>query len=81
MPLRCIAGPHIHLDQNIVLGQNLCGFILAVRVVGCILADVDLARLAGEPDADLINGEVTGSVADGAEDASPVGIAAERLLP
>ena len=72
-----VTGPHIHLDQNIVLGQNLCGLVLAVGVVGGILADVDLTGLAGQPDADLIDREVTGSVADGAEDAAPVGVAAK----
>ena len=64
-------------DQNIVLSQDLCGLVLAVGVVGGVLADVDLTGLAGQPDADLIDREVTGSVADGAEDAAPVGVAAK----
>ena len=71
------ATPYIHLDQNIVLGQDLCGLVLAVGVVGGVLADVDLTGLAGQPNADLIDREVTGSVADGAEDAAPVGVAAK----
>ena len=33
-----VAGAHIHLDQHVVLGQHLGGLILAVGVVGGILA-------------------------------------------
>ena len=38
-----------------MLGQDLCGLVLAVGVVGGVLADVDLTGLAGQPDADLID--------------------------
>ena len=38
----CIAGAHVHLDQDIMLGQHLGGLLLAVGVVGGVLADVDL---------------------------------------
>ena len=48
-------------------GTSLCRFH----------ADVDLTGGAGQPDADLIDGKITGSVADGAEDAAPVGVAAK----
>ena len=60
-----------------MLSQNFCGLLLAVGVVGGVLADVDLTGGAGQPDADLVDGEIAGGVADGAEDAAPVGIAAK----
>ena len=60
-----------------MLRQNFGSLVLAVGVVGGVLADVDLTGGAGQPDADLIDGEVTGGVADGTEDAAPVGIASK----
>ena len=74
----CIAGAHVHLDQHIVLSQHLGSFVLAVGVVGGVFAHIHLTGLAGKPHADLINGEIAGGVADGAQDAAPVGIAAEH---
>ena len=60
-----------------MLGQHLGSFFLAVGVVGGVLADIDLTCFARKPDADFINGEVAGGVADGAEDAAPVGVTAK----
>ena len=72
-----IAGPHIHLDKDIMLRQNFGSLVLAVGMVGGVLADIDLTGGTAQPDTDLVDGEIAGSVADGAEDAAPVGIAAK----
>ena len=61
-----------------MLSQHLGSFVLAVGVVGGVFAHIHLTGLAGKPHADLINGEIAGGVADGAQDAAPVGIAAEH---
>ena len=72
-----IAGTHVHLDKDIMLRQNFGGLVLAVGVVGGVLADIDLTGGTAQPDTDLVDGEIAGGVADGAEDAAPVGIAAK----
>src|SRR5699024_1890971 len=71
------AQAHVHPHQDVVLGQDFGGLFLAVGVVGRVFADVDFARRAGQPDADLVDGEIPRGVADGAEDAAPVGVPAK----
>ena len=60
------------VDQNInlVLLQHHSGLVLAVGVVGGVLADKDLARLALEAHAGLADVKIAGRVADGAEHAA-----------
>ena len=60
-----------------MLRQNFGSLVLAVGVVGGVLADIDLTGGTAQPDADLVDGEIAGGVTDGAEDAAPVGIAAK----
>ena len=61
------------LASFVCLGLACCGETTLVFV-----SDMkDLTGGAGQPDADLIDGKVTGSVADGAEDAAPVGVPAK----
>ena len=60
-----------------MLRQNFGSLVLAVGVVGGVLADIHLACFARKPDTDFIDGEVAGGVADGAEDAAPVGVTAK----
>ena len=55
-----IAGTHIHLDKDIMLRQNFGGLVLAVGVVGGVLADIDLTGGTAQPDADLVDGESPG---------------------
>ena len=51
-----------------MLRQNFGGLVLAVWVVGGVLADIDLTCGTAQPDTDFVDGEIAGGVADGAED-------------